>query len=44
MHLDISAPLLESRVVIMPNLQAVTNSLRPSTFSWIVASSMFLAL
>ena len=44
MHLETSCPLVPSRVVIMPNLQAEMNSDRPSTFSLMGASSMFFAL
>lgn len=44
MHLDTKAPEEPSLVVIMPNLQALANSDRSSTFSWIVVSSLFFAL
>jgi hypothetical protein len=44
MHLETSCPLVPSRVVIMPNLQAEMNSEKSSTFSLMGASSMFFAL
>jgi hypothetical protein len=43
-HLETRAPEDPSRVVIMPNLQAETNSLRPSTLSLMEAWSMFFSL
>ena len=43
MQRETKAPEEPSRVVIMPNLQAVMNSLRPSTFSLMETLSMFLA-
>lgn len=44
MHRETRAPEASSRVVIMPNLQEVTNSLRSSTLSLIEALSMFFSL
>jgi hypothetical protein len=44
MHLDTNAPEEPSRVVIMPNLQEETNSLRSSTLSLMEASSRFFSL
>jgi hypothetical protein len=44
MHLDTKAPEEPSRVVIMPNLQEETNSLRSSILSLMEASSMFFSL
>ena len=43
-HLETRAPEDPSRVVIMPNLQAETNSLRSSTLSLMEAWSMFFSL
>ena len=44
MHLETKAPDEPSLVVIMPNLQALTNSERSSTFSWMEVSSLVVAL
>lgn len=44
MHLETKAPDFPSRVVIIPNLQAVTNSDKSSTFSLIDVSSLFFSL
>jgi len=44
MHLETKAPDEPSLVVIMPNLQALTNSERSSTFSWMEVSSLLVAL
>jgi hypothetical protein len=43
-HLDTRAPEAASRVVIIPNLQAETKSLRSSTLSLMEAWSMFFSL
>lgn len=44
MHLETKAPEDPSRVVIMPNLHALTNSARSSTFSLMEVSSLLTAL
>jgi hypothetical protein len=44
MHLETKAPDKLSRVVIIPNLQEETNSLRPSTFSLMETSLRFVSL
>ena len=44
MHLETSCPLVPSRVVVMPNLQAEMNSNRSSTISLMGAASIFFAL
>lgn len=44
MHLEVKAPDEASRVVIMPNLHALTKSDRSSTFSLMDVSSLLVAL